>query len=123
MVATTRNPAQAGGFDKLEDKKRNALLSLLVRRYDGFQMIAAKLAAIFGHVDVTMINAGVSGVCSVEDISFKTFHTQVDTDFYDVVNVCEAFILILRAVPVPGSKHVFQVALARSRLGMPGLSA
>jgi len=65
----------------------------------------------------------VSGVCSVEDISFKTFHLQVDTNFYDVVNVGEAFILNLCAVPAPGSEHIFQVSSAGSRLGMPGLSA
>ena len=57
---------------------------------------------------------------SFEDTTIDSFRTQVDTNFYGVVNVTKAVVPVLRE---QGSGHIFQVSSLSVRWSAPGLTA
>ena len=76
--------------------------------------------ARFGRIDVSINNAGYSDLGSFEDTTIGSFRTQVDTNFFGVVNVTKAVVPVLRQ---QGSGHIFQVCSLSVRWSAPGLTA
>lgn len=105
VVATARNPER---LQDLVDKFGNAVfpLRLDVTDYDAAARAVAQAVATFGRVDVVVNNAGYSDLGSFEDTTIDSFRTQVESNFYGVVNVSKAVVPVLRE---QGSGHIFQV--------------
>ncbi len=119
VVATARNPER---LQDLVDKFGNAVfpLRLDVTDYDAAARAVAQAVATFGRVDVVVNNAGYSDLGSFEDTTIDSFRTQVESNFYGVVNVSKAVVPVLRE---QGSGHIFQVSSFSVRLSGPGLTA
>jgi len=83
------------------------------------RIVQAALDA-FGRIDVVVNNAGYADLASFEDTTIDSFRTQIDTDFYGVVNVSKAVVPVLRE---QGSGHIFQVSSLSVRVSAPGLTA
>jgi NAD(P)-dependent dehydrogenase (short-subunit alcohol dehydrogenase family) len=119
VAATARRPEQ------LQDLRNNygaavLLLPLDVTDYHAAARAVTQAAETFGRIDVVVNNAGYSDLASFEDTTMESFHTQIDTNFYGVVNVSKAAVPVLRE---QGSGHIFQVASLSVRLSAPGLTA
>ncbi len=119
VVATARNPAR---LQDLVDKFGDAVvpLRLDVADHDAAVRVVAQAVSAFGRVDVVVNNAGYSDLGSFEDTTIDSFRTQVESNFYGVVNVCKAVVPVLRE---QGSGHIFQVSSLSVRLSGPGLTA
>jgi NAD(P)-dependent dehydrogenase (short-subunit alcohol dehydrogenase family) len=119
VAATARNPERC---QDLLDKYGDAvlLLPLDVTDYDAAARVVAQAEETFGRIDVVVNNAGYSDLGSFEDTTIDSFRTQIETNFYGVVNVSKAAVPLLRA---QGSGHIFQVASLSVRLSGPGLTA
>ncbi|GAA4502084.1 SDR family NAD(P)-dependent oxidoreductase [Actinoallomurus oryzae] len=74
----------------------------------------------FGGLDVVVNNAGYADVASIEDMTEDVFRSQIDTNFYGVVNVTRAALPVLRE---QGSGHIIQISSVGGRVGGPGLGA
>ncbi len=119
VVATARNPERLQDFvDKFGDAV--VPLRLDVTDYDAAARVVAQAVATFGRVDVVVNNAGYSDLGSFEDTTIDSFRTQVESNFYGVVNVSKAVVPVLRE---QGSGHIFQVSSLSVRLSGPGLTA
>jgi NAD(P)-dependent dehydrogenase (short-subunit alcohol dehydrogenase family) len=119
VAATARNPKR---LQDLVDKFGDAVLPLRldVTDYDAAARVVAQAVARFGRIDVDINSAGYSDLGSFEDTTIDSFRTQVDTNFYGVVNVTKAVVPVLRE---QGSGHIFQVSSLSVRRSAPGLTA
>ena len=119
VAATARNPER---LQDLLDTYGDAVLVLRldVTDYDAAARVVARAKETFGRIDVVVNNAGYSDLGSFEDTTIDSFRTQIDTNFYGVVNVSKAVVPVLRE---QGSGHIFQVASLSVRLSGPGLTA
>jgi NAD(P)-dependent dehydrogenase (short-subunit alcohol dehydrogenase family) len=106
VAATARDPDR---LQDLVDKYGDALvlLRLDVTDYDAAARVVAQAKETFGRIDVVVNNAGYSDLGSFEDTTIDSFRTQIETNFYGVVNVSKAAMPVLRA---QGGGHIFQVA-------------
>ncbi|KAM0338119.1 hypothetical protein ACHAPU_011447 [Fusarium lateritium] len=120
VVATARNPSQLSDLVTQYGPEKILAIALDVTNAD--QAISAVKEAVdkFGRIDVLVNNAGYAEKESLEDMSLKSFHDQVDVNFYGVVNVTKAAIPILREQK---SGHIIQVSTIGDRVGTPGASA
>lgn len=89
---------------------------------DGDAARAAVAAGVaeFGRLDVVVSNAGYATLASIEDLSESEFRSQIETNFFGVVNVVRAAIPVLRA---QGSGYLIQVSSIGGRVGNAGLAA
>ena len=119
VAATARNPER---LQDLVDKYGDAvlLLRLDVTDYAAAARVVAQAEETFGCIDVVVNNAGYSDLGSFEDTTIDSFRTQIETNFYGVVNVSKAVVPVLRE---QGSGHIFQVSSLSVRLSGPGLTA
>jgi NAD(P)-dependent dehydrogenase (short-subunit alcohol dehydrogenase family) len=119
VAATARNPER---LQDLIDKYGDAvlLLRLDVTDYDAAARVVAQAEQTFGRIDVVVNNAGYGDLGSFEDTMIDSFRTQIDTNFYGVVNVSKAAVPLLRE---QGSGHIFQVSSLIVRLSGAGLTA
>jgi len=119
VAATARNPER---LRDLLDKYGDAVLVLRldVTDYDAAARVVTQAEQTFGRIDVVVNNAGYGDLGSFEDTTIDSFRTQIDTDFYGVVNVSKAAVPLLRE---QGSGHIFQVSSLIVRLSGPGLTA
>jgi NAD(P)-dependent dehydrogenase (short-subunit alcohol dehydrogenase family) len=119
VAATARNPER---LRDLLDKYGDAVLVLRldVTDYDAAARVVTQAEQTFGRIDVVVNNAGYSDLGSFEDTTIDSFRTQIDTNFYGVVNVSKAVVPVLRE---QGSGHIFQVSSLIVRLSGPGLTA
>ena len=92
-------------------------LRLDVTDYDAAARVVAQAVETFGRIDVVVNNAGYSDLGSFEDTTIDSFRTQIDTNFYGVVNVSKAVVPVLRE---QGSGHIFQVSSLSVRLSGAG---
>ena len=106
----------------LVDRFGDAVLPLRldVTDYDAAARVVAQTVARFGRIDVVINSAGYSDLGSFEDTTIDSFRTQVDTNFYGVVNVTKAVVPVLRE---QGSGHIFQVSSLSVCWSAPGLTA
>jgi len=119
VAATARHPER---LQDLLDTYGDAVVALRldVTDYDAAARVVAQAHEMFGRIDVVVNNAGYSDLGSFEDTTIDSFRTQIDTNFYGVVNVTKAAVPVLRE---QGSGHIFQVASLSVRLSAPGLTA
>jgi NAD(P)-dependent dehydrogenase (short-subunit alcohol dehydrogenase family) len=119
VAATARNPER---LRDLLDKYGDAvlLLRLDVTDYDAAARVVTQAEQTFGRIDVVVNNAGYGDLGSFEDTMIDSFRTQIDTDFYGVVNVSKAAVPLLRE---QGNGHIFQVSSLIVRLSGAGLTA
>jgi NAD(P)-dependent dehydrogenase (short-subunit alcohol dehydrogenase family) len=119
VVATARNPER---LQDLLDKYGDAVrpLRLDVTDYDAVGGVVAQAQNTFGRIDVVVNSAGYADLGSFEDTTIDSFRTQIDTDFYGVVNISKAVVPLLRE---QGSGHIFQVSSLVARLSGAGLTA
>jgi len=119
VAATARNPER---LQNLVNKYRDAVLALRldVTDYAAAARAVAQAVETFGCIDVVVNNAGYSDLGSFEDTTIDSFRTQLETNFYGVVNVSKAVVPVLRK---QGSGHIFQVSSLSVRVSGPGLTA
>ncbi len=119
VAATARNPER---LQDLLDKYGDAVLVLRldVTDYDAAARVVAQAQETFGRIDVVVNNAGYADLASFEDTTIDSFRTQIDTDFYGVVNVSKAVVPVLRE---QGSRHILRVSSLIVRLSGAGLTA
>jgi NAD(P)-dependent dehydrogenase (short-subunit alcohol dehydrogenase family) len=119
VAATARNPER---LQDLHDQYGDAvlLLPLDVTDHDAAARMVTHAEETFGRIDVVVNNAGYSDLGSFEDTTIDSFRTQIDTNFYGVVNVTKAVVPVLRR---QGSGHIFQVSSLIVRLSGAGLTA
>jgi NAD(P)-dependent dehydrogenase (short-subunit alcohol dehydrogenase family) len=119
VAATARIPEQ---LHDLVDKYGDSVLPLQldVTDYDATAHKVSEALESFGRIDVVVNSAGYSDVGSFEDTPIDSFRTQVETNFFGVVNVSKAVVPVLRK---QGSGHIFQVSSLSARLSGPGLTA
>jgi NAD(P)-dependent dehydrogenase (short-subunit alcohol dehydrogenase family) len=119
VVATARRP------DRLEDLRaehgerfrRMAMETVDARSAETAAHLAVKA---FGRVDVAVANGGLAAVEAVEDVSDHSFRKQLESNFFDVVNLARA---VLPAMRRQGAGHIIPVSSMGGRNGMPGLAA
>ncbi len=119
VAATARNPER---LQDLLDTYGDGVLPLRldVTDYDAAVRAVAQAVETFGRIDVAVNSAGYSDLSSFEDTTIDSFRTQVDTNFYGVVNVSKAVVPILRG---QGNGHLIQVSSLSARFSAPGLTA
>jgi NAD(P)-dependent dehydrogenase (short-subunit alcohol dehydrogenase family) len=119
VAATARNPER---LQDLRDRHGDAvlLLRLDVTDYDAAARVVAQAEETFGRIDVVVNSAGYSDLGSFEDTTIDSFRTQIETNFYGVVNVSKAVVPVLRE---QGRGHIFQVSSLIVRLSGAGLTA
>jgi len=76
--------------------------------------------AAFGTIDVLVNNAGYGHLSPFEQTQEQAFRTEVETNFFGVVNLTRAVLPFMRA---RRGGHIFQVSSVGGRMGNPGMSA
>jgi NAD(P)-dependent dehydrogenase (short-subunit alcohol dehydrogenase family) len=119
VVATARHPER---LKDLVGTYGDGVLPLRLDVTDPDAAVRAVSQAVetFGRIDVAVNSAGYSDLSSFEDTTIDSFRTQVDTNFYGVVNVSKAVVPILRE---QGHGHLIQVSSLSARFSGPGLTA
>ena len=119
LVATARDPSRLADLQKRHgDQLRTAVLDVT----DADAARAAVQSAVdgFGRLDVLVNNAGFGHVAPFEQMPEDDFRSQIDTNFYGVVNLTRAALPIMRR---QRSGHIINVSSVGGRIGVPGLSA
>ncbi|RYG69466.1 SDR family NAD(P)-dependent oxidoreductase [bacterium] len=119
LVATARKP------DQLADLKQKygeqVQLAALDVTDEGAANAAVQLAVdSFGKLDVLVNNAGFGNIIPFEQMTPDDFRSQVETNFFGVVNLSRAALPVLRQ---QRSGHIMQVSSVGGRVGSAGLSA
>ena len=96
VAATARHPER---LQDLLDKYGDAvlLLRLDVTEYEAAARVVAHSREAFGRIDVVVNNAGYGDLAAFEDTTIDSFRTQINTNFYGVVNVSKAAVPVLRS--------------------------
>jgi NAD(P)-dependent dehydrogenase (short-subunit alcohol dehydrogenase family) len=119
LVATARDPSRLVDLQKrYADQLRTAELDVT----DADAARAAVQAAVdaFGRLDVLVNNAGFGHVAPFQQTPEEDFRSQIDTNFYGVVNLTRAALPIMRR---QRGGHIINISSVGGRIGTPGLSA
>jgi NAD(P)-dependent dehydrogenase (short-subunit alcohol dehydrogenase family) len=119
LVATARKPEDLRDLvDEYGDRVRAVALDVT----DPAAARAAVAAATssFGRLDVVVNNAGYANINSIEDAAEDDFRTQIETDFFGVVNVTRAALPVLRA---QRDGHIIQISSLGGRGAVPCFAA
>jgi NAD(P)-dependent dehydrogenase (short-subunit alcohol dehydrogenase family) len=119
LVATARDP---GRLADLQNRYGGQLRTAVLDVTDADAARAAVQTAVdgFGRLDVLVNNAGFGHVAPFEQMPEDDFRSQIDANFYGVVNLTRAVLPIMR---VQRSGHIINVSSVGGRMGVPGLSA
>jgi NAD(P)-dependent dehydrogenase (short-subunit alcohol dehydrogenase family) len=120
VVATARNPSQLDDLVAKYGPDKIFATALDVSSAEQARETVKKTIEKFGRIDVVVNNAGYAEMASVEDTSLESFHSQVNVNFFGVVNVTKAVIPIMRE---QNSGHIIQVSTIGDRVGSPGIVA
>ncbi|RNF27954.1 oxidoreductase [Massilia aurea] len=119
LVATARRPALLAGLQQRYGAQ------IVVGQLDVTDAVAAQAAVQlavkhFGGLDVLVNNAGYASLAPFEQMAEDDFKTQMDTNFYGVVNLTRAVLPLMRG---QRAGHIINISSGAGRLGMPGMSA
>jgi NAD(P)-dependent dehydrogenase (short-subunit alcohol dehydrogenase family) len=119
VTATARH---AGNLAGLVEEYGDRVMAVSLDVTDPAAAAAAIQTAVatFGRLDVVVNNAGYATLASVEDCTEDEFRSQIETNFFGVVNVVRAALPTLRAQQ---SGHLIQVSSIGGRTGNAGLAA
>jgi NAD(P)-dependent dehydrogenase (short-subunit alcohol dehydrogenase family) len=119
VVATARDPQQLA--DLLE-QHGGQIRTVALDVTDPLAAQAAVKVALdaFGRLDVLVNNAGFGHMVPFEQADMEEFRSQIDTNFYGVVNLTRAALPTLRKQK---SGHIIHISSVGGRVGTPGLSA
>jgi NAD(P)-dependent dehydrogenase (short-subunit alcohol dehydrogenase family) len=119
VFATARDPGELADL-KAQHGDRIATGRLDVA--DAVEAAGAIEQAVrhFGRLDVIVNNAGFGHIVPFEQMTEADFRSQIDTNFYGVVNVTRAALPHLRK---QRSGHIIQISSVGGRIANPGLSA
>jgi NAD(P)-dependent dehydrogenase (short-subunit alcohol dehydrogenase family) len=119
VVAGVRS---ASALDDLADEQpdRLAVVELDVTSDDHVHTAIGTAVNRFGRLDVLVNNAGYANMGAIEDVDFKDFRTQIDTNFFGVVRLTQAALPVMRT---QRAGHIVQVSSVGGRLTRPGLAA
>ncbi|RYE43144.1 MAG: SDR family NAD(P)-dependent oxidoreductase [Hyphomicrobiales bacterium] len=119
LVATART---TDSLDDLVELYNDRIYPLTLDVTDSVAVREAVESAVehFGRIDVVVNNAGYADVASIEDVTDGAFRSQVDVNFFGVVNVTRAVLPVMRA---QGAGHIIQISSVGGRVGGPGLGA
>ena len=119
LVATARDPSRLADLEhRYGDQLRTAVLN--VTDADAARAAVRTAVESFGRLDVLVNNAGFGHVAPFEQMPEDDFRSQIDTNFYGVVNLTRAALPIMRR---QRSGHIINVSSVGGRIGVPGLSA
>jgi NAD(P)-dependent dehydrogenase (short-subunit alcohol dehydrogenase family) len=119
LVATARDPSRLADLqERYGDQLRTAVLD--VTDADAARATVQTAVDGFGRLDVLVNNAGFGHVAPFEQMPEDDFRSQLDTNFYGVVNLTRAALPIMRR---QRSGHIINVSSVGGRIGVPGLSA
>jgi NAD(P)-dependent dehydrogenase (short-subunit alcohol dehydrogenase family) len=118
VVATARKPEQLADLSKTYGDRVRTVRLDVTSPADVEKAVAAAKEA-FGRIDVVANNAGYGFVGAFEEMTADEFKSQIDTNFWGVVNVTRGVLPILRE---QGFGHIIQITSVGGRLGVPGLS-
>jgi NAD(P)-dependent dehydrogenase (short-subunit alcohol dehydrogenase family) len=119
LVATARDPSRLTDLQKrYGDQLRTAVLDVIDA--DAARAAVQTAVAGFGRLDVLVNNAGFGHVAPFEQAPADDFRSQIDTNFYGVVNLTRAALPIMRR---QRSGHIINVSSVGGRIATPGLSA
>jgi len=113
VVATARNP------ETIPPHERLIALPLDVTDAAAAKQTIATAVERVGRLDVVVNNAGQGFLGAFEEMTDAEFASQLDLNFFGVVNVTRAALPILRA---QRGGHLIQVSSVGGRIGAPGLS-
>jgi NAD(P)-dependent dehydrogenase (short-subunit alcohol dehydrogenase family) len=116
LVATARDPRR---LEDLVEKYGGQVRAAPLNVANESAAYAAVQAAVdaFGRLDVVVNNAGYGDVAPFEQLSSERFKAVLDANFYGVVNVTRAAILIMRKQK---SGYIFQISSVGGRFALPG---
>ncbi|TCL02741.1 SDR family NAD(P)-dependent oxidoreductase [Sodalis ligni] len=119
VIASARKPERLAGLvatygDRILPVELDVTDSAAAQR-----AVAAGIAA-FGGIDVLVNNAGYGHMAPFEQTQEQAFRTEVETNFFGVVNVTRAVLPFMRE---RRAGYIFQVSSVGGRMGMPGMSA
>ncbi|HSZ56321.1 MAG TPA: oxidoreductase [Tepidisphaeraceae bacterium] len=119
LVATARDPS---GLAELQERHSGQMRTAVLDVTDAGAARAAVRTAVdqFGRLDVLVNNAGFGHVAPFEQMPEDDFRSQIDTNFFGVVNLTRAALPIMRR---QRSGHIINVSSVGGRIGVPGLSA
>jgi NAD(P)-dependent dehydrogenase (short-subunit alcohol dehydrogenase family) len=119
LVATARNPRDLEPLLELGGARARAIELDVTRPAQARAAVDAARTA-FGRLDVVVNNAGYANVNSIEDVAEDDFRTQIETNFFGVVNVTRAALPLLRA---QRSGHIVQISSVGGRAATQGIAA
>lgn len=119
VVAAARDPGQLAD---LRGQHGEQIRTVALDVTDPAAAQAAVEVALdaFGRLDVLVNNAGFGHMMPFEQADMEDFRSQIDTNFYGVVNLTRAVLPTLRKQK---SGHIIQISSVGGRVGTPGLSA
>ena len=119
VVATAREPGQLADLLQLHGEKMRAVALDVTDPAAAWAAVKVALDA-FGRLDVLVNNAGFGHTAPFEQADVEDFRSQIDTNFYGVVNLTRATLPVMRRQK---SGHIIQISSVGGRVGTPGLSA
>jgi NAD(P)-dependent dehydrogenase (short-subunit alcohol dehydrogenase family) len=119
LVATARKPEDLHA-PVAQYGERVRAVELDVTDPAAARAAVAVATSAFGRLDVVVNNAGYANVDSIEDFAEDDFRSQIETNFFGVVNVTRAALPVLRA---QRDGPIIQISSIGGRTGTPGLSA
>ena len=118
VVATARKPGDLADLVKVHGDNIRAIKLDVTQPEQVKEAVAGALEA-FGRLDVVVNNAGYGFTGAFEEMTPEQFKSQIDTNFWGVVNVTREVLPILRK---QGSGHIIQITSVGGRIAVAGIS-
>lgn len=119
VIATARSPERLGDLAARYGERILTVELDVTDAAAGQRAVAAGIKA-FGVIDVLVNNAGYGHMSPFEQTEEQAFRTEVETNFFGVVNMTRA---VLPAMRARRAGYIFQISSVGGRMGNPGVSA
>jgi NAD(P)-dependent dehydrogenase (short-subunit alcohol dehydrogenase family) len=119
LVATARNVDRLLNLARRYGKQVE-LIELDVTNAPAARRVVDTAMERFGRLDVLLNNAGYAHLSPFEQVSEDDFKSEIDTNFYGVVNLTRAALPVMRRQK---SGHIINISSSSARFGSPGSTA